>query len=318
MEFADPKSDIAFKKVFGNENKKEILISFLNAILELKDKKMIEGVEILTPYQAPKIEGLKETTLDVKVKDKRGVTFIVEMQVEKQDYFSKRALYYTSKAYVEQIEKAQDYPKLNQVIFIGILNFKMFEGSQYLSRHLILNTKTHKQEIKDFEFNFIELKKFKKGVDEIGNIVDKWIYFLKNAGELKVVPKELTKTVEIAEAFDVLDRHKWTKQEIEVYDYWDMKEGGHLDALETAKKDGKLEGKLEGRLEGRLEGQLEGEIKGVCNSIHSVLSAKSLYISKEDILKINTIQDLQQLEFILQKAIIFTDIKQLHEFLEKI
>ncbi|KJR41182.1 hypothetical protein MCHI_002916, partial [Candidatus Magnetoovum chiemensis] len=136
MRFADVKSDIAFKKVFGNENKKAILISFLNAVLGLEDDKQIYDLTILNPYQAPKLADLKETTLDIKAKSKEGVTFIVEIQVQKKAAFAKRVTYYTSKAYVGQLEKGDDYPKLNQVIFIGITNFDVFEDDKYLTRHL--------------------------------------------------------------------------------------------------------------------------------------------------------------------------------------
>ncbi|MCP4131705.1 MAG: transposase, partial [bacterium] len=79
MEFVGIKTDIAFKKVFGNENKREILISFLNSVLGLDGVHEIKTITILNPYQAPKLEGLKETILDIRAVDKRGVTFIVEM-----------------------------------------------------------------------------------------------------------------------------------------------------------------------------------------------------------------------------------------------
>jgi len=242
MKFADPKSNIAFKKVFGNENKKEILISFLNAILDLKKEKEIVDIKILNPYQAPKIEMLKETMLDVRAKDRRGITFIVEMQVEKQAYFDKRSIYYTSKAYVNQIERGEDYPKLNQVIFIGILNFNIFESKNYITRHLILNTETYKQELKDIEFTFIELPKFKKKEKEIKTIVEKWIYFLKNAGELKIIPAKLKKPKEILEAFKIVEVYNWSKRELEVYEYWSLKEGGWEETLKKEREEGIKEG----------------------------------------------------------------------------
>jgi predicted transposase/invertase (TIGR01784 family) len=144
MSFADPKSDIAFKKIFGNEQRKEILMSFLNAILDFRRDKTIADVTILNPLQAPRVEGLKVTTLDVQATGQRGISYIVEMQVERQEYYAKRALYYSSKAYVSQIEVAEKYPKLNQVIFIGILDFNLFEGSDYLTRHYILKTISQK------------------------------------------------------------------------------------------------------------------------------------------------------------------------------
>lgn len=177
MNFADPKSDIAFKKVFGNENKKEILICFLNAVLDLHDDRLIAEIEILNPYQAPKISLLKETNLDVRAKTRAGVTFIVEMQVEKQDFFAKRALYYASKAYVAQIEKADQYPKLNQVIFVGILDFSLFSTEEYLSTHLLLDKKSYEQAIKDLELNFIELPKFTKDEHELSTIIENGCIF---------------------------------------------------------------------------------------------------------------------------------------------
>ncbi len=253
MRFVDPKSNIAFKKIFGNENKKEILISFLNAVLLLEGDKAIQEVTILDPYQAPKIKDLKETILDVKAKDGRGVTFIVEMQVEKEDFFHKRVLYYTSKAYVFQIEKGTDYPKLNQVFFIGILNFKMLDTKDYISRHLILDAKTHKQEIKDFEFNFIELKKFNKKVDELESVLDKWIYFFKHTEDLKIVPAELSNVKEIAEAFEIAEQHNWTQKELDIYEYWQIKEVIHKNAMELSMREAVTEAELKGRLEGRIE-----------------------------------------------------------------
>ncbi|MBF0343450.1 MAG: PD-(D/E)XK nuclease family transposase [Nitrospirae bacterium] len=80
---------------------------------------------------------------------------IVEIQIQKKFGFEKRVLYYTSKAYVAQLEKGDYYPKLNQVIYVGIVDFGIFEGNDYLTRHLILNAATLKQELKDLEFNFI-------------------------------------------------------------------------------------------------------------------------------------------------------------------
>jgi len=172
MRFADPKSDIAFKKIFGNENRGEILISFLNAVLDLAEGKRILEVEILNPYQAPRIEGLRESTLDVRASDQRDIQYIVEMQIQKKAGFAKRVVYYTAKAYSGQIQVAEDYPKLNQVIFIEICDFTIFEDPDYLTRHLILNANSFKQELKDLEFNFIELPKFSRREEELGGIIE--------------------------------------------------------------------------------------------------------------------------------------------------
>jgi len=252
MKFVDPKNDVAFKKIFGNEEKKEILISFLNAVLDLRGDREIEDLEILNPFQAPKIEGLKYTLLDVKAKDKRGITFIVEMQIEQVAGLTKRFLYYASKAYVDQIEQGEDYPKLNQVIFIGILDFVSFEGEDYLTRHLILNNNTRKQEIKDLEFNFIELPKFSKDEAHLETILEKWIYFIKHASNLEVMPPSAD-TAALQAAYEAANKFSWRREELEVYDYWSIKAQDERGAIQYAFQRALAEGRQEGRQEQALE-----------------------------------------------------------------
>ncbi|HCL56117.1 MAG TPA: transposase, partial [Spirochaetia bacterium] len=83
MKFLDPTNDVAFKKIFGNDQKKEVLISLLNSLLGLKEGKKILEVEIQNPYLVPRIADLKNTVLDVKCKDQRNISYLVEMQVAK-------------------------------------------------------------------------------------------------------------------------------------------------------------------------------------------------------------------------------------------
>ena len=238
MKFANPRNDIAFKKIFANENHKNILISFLNAVLDFKGNREIEDVEILNPYQVPKIEELKETILDIRATNKNKEQFIVEMQKKDLGDFTKRTLYYTSKAYVSQLDKGQDYSKLKKVYFIGILNFEMFENKNYISRHLILNKETLKQDLEDFEFTFIELPKFNKKLSELETILDKWIYFLKEADNLEMIPKEFKDKNEFLEAFEIATQYKWDKKELEIYEYVALKEFDEKNALKTAEKKG--------------------------------------------------------------------------------
>ncbi|MEI6435138.1 MAG: Rpn family recombination-promoting nuclease/putative transposase [Bacteroidota bacterium] len=222
MKFVDIKNDIAFRKIFGNENKKEILISFLNAVLELPKGRKIKKTEIKNPFQLPEIQALKSSILDVKVTDERNITYIVEIQVEEPDGFDKRVQYYTAKQYASQIEVGEDYPKLNQVIFIGILNFKFFKGNDYLTKHLIINQKNGRQELSDIEFNFIELPKFKEDKIKIETLIDKWIYFIKKATNLDVIPENVTdKGLKLA--YEDAYKHNWTKDELFAYDYASMR-----------------------------------------------------------------------------------------------
>jgi len=222
MKFVDIKNDIAFRKIFGNENKKVILISFLNAVLELPKGKKIEKIEIKNPFQMPEIKALKSSILDVKVTDERNITYIVEMQVEEPDGFDKRVQYYTAKQYASQIEVGEDYPKLNQVIFIGILNFNFFEGEDYLTRHLIINQKNKKQELTDLEFNFIELPKFDEEKLKMTTLIEKWIYFIKKAPNLDVMPENVTDEG-LKQAYEDAAKHNWSKEDLMSYDYASMR-----------------------------------------------------------------------------------------------
>ena len=248
MKFLDPTNDVAFKKIFGNDQKKEVLISLLNSLLGLKEGKKILEVEIQNPYLVPRIADLKNTVLDVNCKDQRNISYLVEMQVAKANGFEKRVLYYTSKAYINQIEIGEDYPHLNQVVFLGILDFNIFESPEYLSTHLILNQNTQEHALKDIYFNFVELPKFTKSEQELQTIEDKWIYFLKNAKNLEVVP-ETMKEPEIKTAFESLQKFGWNKEELEVYDNIAIYRQDERGRIEQAKIDGKFEGKIEGKIE---------------------------------------------------------------------
>ena len=94
MQFVDPKNDLAFKKIFGDERHKSILISFLNSVLDFKNEQIIVDVTLANPYQVPKIPELKETILDIKATNQKYEEFIVEMQKKNLGNFSKRSLYY--------------------------------------------------------------------------------------------------------------------------------------------------------------------------------------------------------------------------------
>jgi len=223
MQFADIKNDIAFRKIFGNENKTEILISFLNAVLKMEGNRKITWVEILNPYQLPIVLGAKSTILDVKAKDKSGNEYIVEMQVTDKIGFAKRVVYYSAKSYSAQLNAGENYYQLKPTIFIGILNFVFLEGDNYLSRHLILDAETQEHKLKDLDFNFIELPKFNKTEKELQTLVEKWVYFIKNAENLTVIPAGLDDEG-LKSAYTEADRHTWKKEDLEAYQYSRIRE----------------------------------------------------------------------------------------------
>ncbi|MCI0691615.1 Rpn family recombination-promoting nuclease/putative transposase [candidate division KSB1 bacterium] len=246
MKFADPRTDFAFKKIFGNEQAKDVLISFLNAVLHLDQAHAIIDVTLLDPYEAPKTKYLRSSFLDVKCLDIRGVTYVVEMQVAYVAGFEKRVIYNASKTYAGQLLKGEHYPKLNQVISINILDFVLFDDfSHYLSCHEMREKITGNCYLDEIRYYFIELPKFTKTEAELETSIEKWVYFLKHAGELEVIPEKLDEPV-FHHAFDLANRANMTPKELEAYE-----------ASMTVMRDER----------GRLEGAFElGEKTGAKNS----------------------------------------------------
>jgi len=216
MRFINPKTDFAFKKIFGDEQNKEILISFLNAIL-YQGNSAIESLEILNPYQPPKIRGVKDTYLDIRAKLNNEQTVIIEMQVLNVEGFEKRILYNAAKAYSIQLDTGVDYTLLNPVIALTITDFEMFPNLDKVISRFVLKERDYLVDylIYDIELVFVELPKFGKKLEELETLTDKWIYFLKNAKSLEVVPEQMGEVPAINKAFEVANRVGLTREELE-------------------------------------------------------------------------------------------------------
>lgn len=216
MRFINPKTDFAFKKIFGDEQNKEILISFLNAIL-YQGNSAIESLEILNPYQPPKIRGVKDTYLDIRAKLNNEQTVIIEMQVLNVEGFEKRILYNAAKAYSIQLDTGVDYTLLNPVIALTITDFEMFPNLDKVISRFVLKERDYLVDylIYDIELVFVELPKFGKKLEELETLTDKWIYFIKNAKSLEVVPEQMGEVQAIKKAFEVANRADLTREELE-------------------------------------------------------------------------------------------------------
>ena len=280
MKFADVKNDVAFRKIFGNENRTESLISFLNSVLSFEGDDRIVSVTILNPYQLPKLKGGKVSILDVRATDQKKQQFIVEMQVAAQDGFDKRVLYYLTKGYNAQIRRAEQYRKLKPAYFVGILSdFSHTQNPHYISRSRIQDIDTGEVTIKDVEFNFIELLKFNKTATELATLTDKWIYFIKNAENLELIPQNIDDKG-LLSAYEEANQHTWTQQELDAYDYVDMREEearAKLDfALRKGQEIGEERGKEIGREEGKEIGKEEKEIEIILEMYADELPIKQI------------------------------------------
>jgi len=204
----------------------------LNAVLGFTGDKKIVSITLLNPFQLPDILHYKTTVIDVKATDQSGYYYIVEMQVADKGNFEKRIQLYSAKAYTSQIVKGDDYHLLKPTIFIGILNFNFTKSKKYLSQHITCDPETKERLLEDFEYNFIELLKFEKTITGCENLVDKWIYFIKNAESLEVIPDNI-EDEGLSEAYSDANKMSWTKEELELYDYAKMRE---RDAFEEQEK----------------------------------------------------------------------------------
>jgi len=192
MNFLDVKTDYAFKKVFGSDKSKSKLISFLNAIIYENSCNKIKDLTIVEPYNIPMIKGVKDTFVDVKALLDDDSKVIIEMQVLNHAGFEKRILYNAAKNYSIQLNKSEDYHLLNPVIALTIVDFKMFKDSdKVVNRFKLLEKEKLINYSDDIELIFVELPKFKKEIEDLDNIKDQWIYFVKNAGSLEYIPQNL-------------------------------------------------------------------------------------------------------------------------------
>ena len=218
MRFLNPKTDFAFKKIFGSMQSKDVLISFLNALL-YEGQPIIEDLEIIDPYQAPQLKGMKDTFLDVKATVKGGKTVIIEMQVLNVVGFEKRVLYNASKAFSIQLDSGEDYNKLHPVIALTITDFEMFpESSQVISRYVMKEINDLTTYSNDIELAFVELPKFTKSLDELTSVTDRWIYFLRQADSLEMIPESWQGTPALEKAFQIAELSNLSREELDIFE----------------------------------------------------------------------------------------------------
>ena len=273
--FLDPKCDLTFKRIFGTEKNKNILIHFLNDILGFSKENAIQDVEFLSTILNPEIASDKQSIVDVLCRDSHGNRYIAEMQVARDGGFEKRAQLYAAKAYSRQSGNYIDFKK---VFFIAIANCTLFPKEvEYISTHNIRDIKTNGHYLKDFQFVFIELPKFaKSNVEQLENMAERWCFFFKYAEE--TTDEDLMKIAEpvIKLAYDELDKFHWNEKDLAAYEERIMdvyKEENILaHKLDLASEKGRLEGRLEGIQIGEERGEKQAKIAVVKNSLKAGMS----------------------------------------------
>ena len=286
--YIDLMVDWSFKKIFGTEVNKDILIEFLKVIFP---QYAISDITYVPTEQLGIMEDDRKAIFDVLCRTEDGKTFLVEMQRGYQKHFFERALFYTSFPIMKQGKKALaeeargnrpwDF-SLDGVFFLGILNFKYEDDEMTEHRYRLMEATSKKLMTDKLEFVFVEVEKFDKSEDELETDLDKWLYLLKNMSNLLERPERLrdrifTKLFDVAELaqLDDEDRTNYIKSmntERDTYNQIEYaRETGHeegkaeglKEGLEAGRKEGKEEGIKEGREKGRKEGKEAGRKEGL-------------------------------------------------------
>ena len=291
MPFISAKTDFGFQKIFGSPQSKDILISFLNAML-YDAQPTIEDLEIIDPYAAPSVTGLKDTYLDVKAKITGNKTVIIEMQVINVEAFTKRVVYNAAKTYATQLRPREGYSKLNPLIDLTITDFILFENTEKFLTHFVFKELEENFEYynREIELVFVELPKFNKELEQVENLIQSWIYFIKNAPLLDEIPEKFASIPEIQTAFSIASRTNLTLKELEELEKREMFLEDQRGAIIKSRKEGIIEG--ETALILRLLARRTGEISPEIQTRIQQLSLEQLDDLGEILLDFTTQEDL--------------------------
>jgi predicted transposase/invertase (TIGR01784 family) len=246
-------TDFGFKKLFGEEPNKDLLISFLNALLG--EEGNIQDLTYLKNERLGKSEGERKAVYDLYCRNEAGEKFIVEIQRVKQEFFKDRSLYYASFAIQDQAMKGREWQyELKGVYTIAVLDFEFDKTQQEKLEYRVKLVDTLSNEVfyNKLTFVYIEIPKFRKALSELSNDYERWLYAFKNLHRLREMPKELEEGVfkrlfELAEIASMEGRERDAYQE-SLKDYWDLKS-----SMDTYFSEGKEEGLKEGIRKGRKE-----------------------------------------------------------------
>ena len=241
----DPKTDFIFKKIFGSESNKNILISFLNATLKSKDE--IKEVTLEnTDVEKNFIED-KFSRLDIKATTNKGEKINIEIQLRNEKNMIKRTLYYWSKMYEDQLTEGRNYSILNRTVCINILNFDYLENNKFHSMFRLKDVDTDKELSDIMEIHFIEIPKL-TGESEEKDMLSAWVEFLKNPESEKV--RSLENDIKIIrDAKDELVKISADKKQRAMYEMRQKALHDEANALYSAKEQGIEQGIEQGKIE---------------------------------------------------------------------
>ena len=258
--YINPFTDFGFKKIFGEEASKPLLLDFLNALLPQTNK--IADLTFKNTEQLGQTESDRKAIYDIYCENENGEKFIVELQKAKQNYFKERTIYYSTFPIREQAEKGEWNYNLKAVYCVGILDFTFDDYENEPEKSEVVHTiKLKNQNGQVFyhklTYIYLEMPNFKKAEAELETRLDQWLYFIKHLEDFQSIPTIFEDEVFI-QAFEKAELAKFDQNELDSYEnslktYRDLK-----GVIDTAFDEGKIEGKLEGKIEVAKKMKLKG------------------------------------------------------------
>jgi predicted transposase/invertase (TIGR01784 family) len=257
-------TDFGFKRLFGTEPNKDLLIDFLNELFA-REQKRIVSLTYLNNERLGSTVVDRNAVFDLYCEGENGEKFIVEMQKARQDFFRDRSVFYSTFPIQEQAQRGEWNFELKAVYTVGILGFSFPEHAadkEFFHHEVKLMEVKKKQVFFDkLTYIYLELPKFDKTEDELETGFEKWLYVLKNLHQFENRPQRLQERI-FRKLFEVAEIAAFSKEERADYET-SLK---HLrdvnNVIATARREGKIEGKTEGLIEGKAEGKAEGLIEG--------------------------------------------------------
>ena len=244
-------TDFGFKRIFGTDPNKELLINFLNSLFD--GEEVIKDVKYLNSENVGDVYTERKAIFDVYCENEKGEKFIVEMQNAYQTYFKDRSLFYSTFPIREQAPKGSDWNFcLKKVYVVALLNYKMsdeaFDSSDTIHTIALMDTKTNKVFNAKLMFKYVEVGRFDKTDEELTSLSDKWMYVLKNLSRLDNRPAALREKI-FSKLFAAASVARFTPTELREYEdslkaYRDIK-----NSLDTAKEEGREEGREQRNIE---------------------------------------------------------------------
>lgn len=246
--YINPFTDYGFKRLFGEEPNKDLLLDFLNELLKAEQGEITE-LTYLKNENLSTTELNRKAIFDLYCTNEKGEKFIVELQKTKQKFFKDRTLYYSTFPIREQAVIGSEWSfELKKVYTIAILDF-IFDEDQNEPDKLrydikLTDIQTKKVFYDKLTFIYLEMPKFNKTAEQLETRFEKWLFILKNLNKLERIPEKLKENI-FLKLFETDEIAKFNQQEYQEYEdslryYRDIK-----NSLDTAKEEGKIEGKYE-------------------------------------------------------------------------